>query len=171
MHIVIVYKATSRFTSARKYKLIKLLTFIWVLTFIEVSGCYTKLPLVTFYQRDNAFFQHTSAIAACRHELEGLSPANYCQIKRLSISTILLRGTVKADIFSYIQILTQTLTFCYCSCFANVCSFGSNVWPFFEFSLTFAHFYRAINSLVCWCSIEYQFINLFFLQNSRRGIC
>ena len=72
MHIVIVYKATSRFTSARKYELIKLLTFV------EVSGCYTKLALVTFYQRDNAFFQHTSAIAACRHELEGLSPANYC---------------------------------------------------------------------------------------------
>ena len=28
------YKTTSRFTSAQKYKLIKLLIFIWVLTFM-----------------------------------------------------------------------------------------------------------------------------------------
>ena len=44
-----VYKTTLRFSSTRKCKLIKLLTFIWVLKFIKVSGCYTKPTSATFF--------------------------------------------------------------------------------------------------------------------------
>ena len=43
-----VYLQNNFKVSACKYKLIKLLTFIWVLTFIEVSGCHTKPTSATF---------------------------------------------------------------------------------------------------------------------------
>ena len=73
MYVMYVYKATSRFTSARKYKLIKFIAFIWVFTFILVSWCYTKLVSATFCRRYNASFQYTFKSAASQRELERLS--------------------------------------------------------------------------------------------------
>ena len=54
-----------------KYELIRL---VWVLTFIEVSGCCTKPMSATFFHRlDHASCQYTLAIAVCWCELKGCS--------------------------------------------------------------------------------------------------
>ena len=58
-----VYKTTSMFTSGRKYKLIKLLTFVRVLTFIKYLGAIKNRRRQLFCQFDNAFFQYMPAIA------------------------------------------------------------------------------------------------------------
>ena len=56
LYAMYVYKTTLRFISARKYKLIKLLTFIWVLTFIKYLGATQNQLWGLFCQSDNTFF-------------------------------------------------------------------------------------------------------------------
>ena len=63
-----VYKITVRFNPSRKYKLIKLLTFIWVPYKTYVGNLFANVIILFFSIRQAV----TSENSACRRELERL---------------------------------------------------------------------------------------------------